>query len=543
MIVIIDNYDSFTYNIFQEISGITDDEVRVIRNDKITVEELKNLEPSKIIISPGPGRPAEAGISIDVIRTFSGKVPVLGICLGHQAIAEAFGGRIIQAASIVHGKVEKIKLDGKGLFRNLPESAGFTRYHSLAAERSSLPESLEITAESSDGEIMGIRHKEFVVEGVQFHPESIGCIDAGRTILANFLRYKREPLDKQGILNKLQQHSALSFDEAAEFMDELTEGALTPVFISAVLTALNSKGVTPEEIAGCASVLKRKKAHIKTDFPVLDTCGTGGDGKHTFNISSFSALIASACGAKVAKHGNRAVSSKSGSADFYSELGINYDLPPEISAELLREEGFVFMFAPIFHGAMRHAGPVRAELGVKTIMNLLGPLVNPADAEYQIIGVYSKELCQVMARAAKMTGVKRVMTVHSEDGLDEISPAAPSRIFFIDEDGNESDYIFKPEEAGLGGFKTADLAGGNGAENAATAGRLLEGGGPAGIRAACILNAGAALAAAGIADSIAGGCKEAEKALDSGAVKKKLESVIRKSNELAARAVNKKAAV
>ena len=533
MIIIIDNYDSFTYNIFQEVSELTDETVKVIRNDKISVEKIKELEPSKIIISPGPGTPSEAGISIDVIRTFSGKVPILGVCLGHQAIAEAFGGRIVQASNIVHGKVEKIRLDGRGLFRNLPVEAEFTRYHSLAAEKSSLPECLEITAESSDGEIMGVRHKELTVEGVQFHPESIGCIDAGRIILKNFLRYKREPLDKKGMLNKLQEHGALSFDEAADFMDELTEGALSPVFISAILTALNSKGITPEEIAGCASVLKKKKQHIRTSLPVLDTCGTGGDGKHTFNISSFSALIAAACGARVAKHGNRAVSSKSGSADFYAELGINYNLSPEQSEKLLEEEGFVFMFAPIFHGAMRHAGPVRAELGVKTIMNLLGPLVNPADAEYQIIGVYSKELCPVMARAAKMTGVKRVMVVHSDDGLDELSPAAPARVFMIDEDGKEDDFIFDPAEAGISGFRTEELSGGSGAENAATARRLIEGGGPAAIRSACILNAGAALTAANLSGSIIEGCKMAEKALDSGAVKEKLDSVVRKSQKAA----------
>ncbi len=533
MIAIIDNYDSFTYNIFQEVAAITDEEIKVFRNDRITVQELKILNPDRIIISPGPGTPSEAGISIEVIRTFAGRVPILGVCLGHQAIAESFGGRVVQAGRIVHGKVEPISLDGKGLFRNLPSKTDFTRYHSLAAERETLPECLEITAHSDDGEIMGLRHKEYVVEGVQFHPESIGCIDAGRIILKNFLRYKREPLDKRGMLQKLQEKGALSFKEAADFMDELTEGALSPVFTAAVLTALNCKGITPEEIAGCASVLKKKKIAVRKSAPVLDTCGTGGDGKHTFNISSLSALIASACGARVAKHGNRAVSSKSGSADFYAGLGINYNITPAQSGQLLEELGFAFMFAPAFHGAMRHAGPVRAELGVKTIMNLLGPLVNPAEAEYQIIGVYADELCPVMARAAKMTGVQRVMVVHSRDGLDELSPAAPSRVFMIDENGNESDSVFDPSEAGMSGYKTAQLLGGNGAENAATALRILDGGGEGAIRAACILNAGAALTAAGIAGTIKAGCMMAEEALDSGAVKEKLEAVVRKSNALA----------
>ena len=529
MIAIIDNYDSFTYNIVQEVAGLTDEEVKVFRNDKISLDELKALAPSKIIISPGPGTPSEAGISIETIRAFSGKVPILGVCLGHQAIAEAFGGRIVSAANIVHGKVEKMRLDGRGLFRNLPVEAEFTRYHSLAAERDSLPECLEITAESSDGEIMGVRHRDMIVEGVQFHPESIGCIDSGRIILKNFIRYKREPLDKKGMLTRLQERGSLSFDEAADFMDELTEGALNPIFTSAILTALNCKGITPEEIAGCASVLKKKKVPLHSSSPALDTCGTGGDGMHTFNISSLSALIASACGARVAKHGNRAVSSKSGSADFYAELGINYNLSPKQSEQLLEEEGFVFMFAPLFHGAMRHAGPVRAELGVKTIMNLLGPLVNPAEAEYQIIGVYSDELCPVMAKAAKMTGVSRVVVVHSDDGLDELSPAAGARVFMIDENGNETDIRFEPSEAGFEGFKTSELVGGNGAENAATALRILDGSGPEAVRAACVLNAGAALLAAGLVETIPEGCEKASAALESGAVKEKLATVVKNS--------------
>ncbi|MDC7126670.1 MAG: bifunctional anthranilate synthase component II/anthranilate phosphoribosyltransferase [Spirochaetales bacterium] len=529
MILIIDNYDSFTYNIYQELSQLTDEEIKVYRNNKITIEEIEKLNPSRIIISPGPGEPDGAGISINVIKEFSGKVPILGVCLGHQAIARCFGGNIVQAGEIVHGKVDEVTLDGRGLFRNLPTKAEFTRYHSLAAEKSSLPDCLEVTAETADGEIMGLRHKEFIVEGVQFHPESIGCIEAGKIVLQNFLRYKREPLDKKGLLNKLQDGESLSFEEAAGFMDELTEGVLSPIFISAILTALNCKGITSEEIAGCASVLKNKKVKIETKMPTLDTCGTGGDGKHSFNISSFSALIAAACGARVAKHGNKAVSSKSGSADFYKELGINYNISPSQSAELIDEENFAFLFAPFFHSAMRFAGPVRAELGVKTIMNLLGPLVNPAESDYQLIGVYDNELCPVMARAAKMVGVERVMVIHSEDGLDELSPAAKSRVFTIDENGKEDDYVFDPVEAGFGGFSTEELAGGSGAENAVEAKKLLDGKGSPALRAACILNAGAALKVANIVGNITAGCRLAAEALDSGVVKKKLDSIISKS--------------
>ena len=532
MIAIIDNYDSFTYNIYQEVSVLSDEEVKVFRNDRISVDELKKNAPSRIIISPGPGYPSDAGVSIAVIREFAGKVPVLGVCLGHQAIAESFGGKIVQAAGIVHGKVENMKLDGRGLFRNLPAEEEFTRYHSLAAERASLPDCLEITAESSDGEIMGLRHREYVIEGVQFHPESIGCVEQGREIFRNFLRYKREPLEKTIILEKLQSRKSLSLEEAADFMDELTEGALNPVFTSAVLSLMNSRQVTAEEIAGFAGVLKRKQSRVDGGRGLLDTCGTGGDGRHTFNISSLSAVIAAACGARVAKHGNRAVSSKSGSTEFYSALGINFDISPAQAAGLLKDEGFAYLAAPFYHGAMAHAAPVRKELGIRTVMNLLGPLVNPAETDYQLIGVYSKDLCPVMARAAKMLGVKRVMTVSSEDGLDELSPAAATRIFLIDGEGNESDTVFNPAEAGFSGFSTEDLRGGSPAENAAEAGRILAGGGSPALRAACILNAGAALMAAGLAASIPGGCREAAEAVDSGRAADKLQSIIRKTSQL-----------
>ncbi len=526
MIALIDNYDSFTYNIYQEISLLTDESVRVFRNDKIDLEELIKLEPGTLIISPGPGRPSEAGISLAAVKYFSGKIPILGVCLGHQVIAECFGGEIVQADRIVHGKVEPISLDGCGLFRNLPATAEFTRYHSLAAKRSSLPDCLEITAESSDKEIMGIRHKEFPVEGVQFHPESIGCLDAGRLILKNFLRYKLKPLDKKALLGKIQDGKDLTFDEASYFMDELTEGSLDPAFTAAVFSALNCKGITAEEIAGCAAVLKKKKLPVTASSPVLDTCGTGGDGKHTFNISSLAALMAAAAGVKVAKHGNRAVSSKSGSADFYRELGIRYQFSPDQSEELLNREGFAFLFAPLFHRAMAYAAPVRREMGVKTIMNLLGPLVNPAEAEYQLIGVYSDELCPIMAKAAKITGALRVMTVHSSDGLDEISPAAPSRLFMIDEKGIETDTIFNPAENGITGYSVNDLRGGGAEENAETAWRIINGEGSEAIKTACLLNAGAALMLAGDAGSIMEGYQTVSRLLAEGKVKGKVRSLI-----------------
>ena len=517
MIALIDNYDSFTFNVYQYLKEITDEEVQVFRNDKITLSELANLKPARIILSPGPGRPEDAGISLDAVQHFLGKVPILGICLGHQTIVQALGGKIVSARRIVHGKVEAMSHDGRGIFRNMPAPAKFTRYHSLAAEEASLPEGLEITARSDDGEIMGIRHKSHILEGVQFHPESIGSED-GRTLLKNFLKYKREPLNKQGLLNKLLAGQDLDEKEAEDFMDELTEGSLSEAFIAAILTALNAKGIKAHEVAGCARVLRRKKVAVSVPGKTIDTCGTGGDGRGTFNISSFSALIAASMGIKVTKHGNRAVSSKSGSTDFYRSLGIPVDSGPDEAARMVSETGFCYLAAPLFHSAMRHAAPVRRELGIKTIMNLLGPLSNPADAECQLIGVYDEELCPVMARAARLLGIRRVITVHSRDGLDEISPAAPTRIFSIDQDGIETDTVFDPATVGISGYTTDDLNGGSGEENARMAVAILKGAGNRACIEACCLNAGAAAFAYGSAPSIEEGYEMAKKSLEEGKV-------------------------
>lgn len=544
MHLLIDNYDSFTYNIFQTLSELTSEPVRVVRNDALTVGDIEAMAPSTIILSPGPGRPEEAGICVDVIRAFSGKIPILGVCLGHQAIGYAFGGVVKSASRIVHGKAEPIRLDGKGLFRAISSPSLFTRYHSLAVERETLPECLEETAVSMDGELMGIRHKEHLTEGIQFHPESLAS-DYGRMVLKNFLSYKRDPFELKSVLSQVIAGNRLSRVQAEDFMDELTEGNMTDVQIAGFLTALNAKGIHRDELAGAAAVLNRKAKKLSLSGPLLDTCGTGGDETGTFNISSMSALVAASAGARVAKHGNRAVSSRSGSADFFRELGIANDLPPAGVAGMIESEGFGFLFAPLYHGAMKFAAKARKELGIKTIMNLLGPLANPAGAEYRLIGVFADEFCLPMAEAAKELGVKKVMIVHSEDGLDELSVCAPSRVVYIDESGAVSDYSFDPGVAGIPRYRIEELKGGRPEENARIALAILGGkspeaaegpppakagngnGGFAAIRDAVLLNAGAALFVYGIGDSISQGYRIAKAAFDSGKTLEKLNDIRR----------------
>jgi anthranilate synthase/phosphoribosyltransferase len=524
MYVIIDNYDSFTHNLYQYLRELTDADVQVFRNDRLTVDQLAAMKPAGIVISPGPGRPEEAGISIETVRRLAGTVPILGVCLGHQAIGAAYGARIVQARRIVHGKAEEISLDGRGLFRGLPKTARFTRYHSLAIEEASLPDCFEVSARAADGEIMGVRHRELLLEGIQFHPESIAS-EHGKRCLQNFLTYRREPFPLTVILARLQERKGMSREEAEAFMDELTDGALSDAQIAGVLASLTAELVTPDTLAGFASVLRRKKRPFASDRRVLDTCGTGGDGLGTFNISSLAAIVAASCGALVAKHGNRGVSSPCGSADFFRELGVAVDAPAPVGEALLRDTGFCFLFAPTFHGAMRHASRVRADLGIRSAMNLVGPLSNPADASYQLIGVWDPRFLGPVADAAHLLGVRRVMTVHGEDGLDEVSVCARTRVVEIDETGRRSEYGLTPEEFGIPRFSTDQLRGGSAAENARTAAEVLAGTGPAAVTEAVALNAGAALYICGCARNIGEGYLRARGAMADGTAAAKLDQV------------------
>jgi len=526
MVLIIDNYDSFTYNLYQYISEIGVDDITVVRNDKISISKIEELSPDSLVISPGPGRPETAGITVKAIKAFSGKIPILGVCLGHQAIGYAFGARIIGAKNIVHGKTDEVSMDGKGLFRNIPSPAKFTRYHSLVVDTDRLPEQFEITATSSDDELMGIRHKDYLLEGIQFHPESIAS-EFGKKLLYNFFHYMREPFDFKKVLNKLINSQNLSRAEAEYFMEELTGGQLTNAQIAAILTGFNSKGITSEELAGLASILDRNKIKITYSGDLLDTCGTGGDGKGSFNISSLAAIVASSCGAKVAKHGNRSISSKSGSADFYRALGIPIDISPNFATKILSKTGFTFLFAPIYHKSMKYAAQVRRELGIKTVMNILGPLVNPADTIYQTIGVFDENLLEIIAKAAILLGKKHILTFHSEDGLDEISVCAPTNIVEMHDNGDINKYKIKPEDFGIKPYNLNEIKGGMAEENAGIAISILKGNSSKynAIKTAVEVNTGASLYVSKIANTIKEGFEMAREAIEDKRALKKLEEI------------------
>ena len=325
----------------------------------------------------------------------------------------------------------------------------------------------------------------------------------------------------------------LTMEEMTLTMEEITSGQATPAQIASLITALRLKGETVDEITAAARVMRDKAVPIEVargpDVPVLvDTCGTGGDQTHTFNISTATAFVVAGAGVRVAKHGNRSVSSSSGSADVCEALGINLDLSPEEVARSVDEHGIGFLFAPALHGTMKHAIGPRREIGIRTIFNILGPLTNPAGAEVQILGVFRKDLPGVMAEVLGKLGCRRALVVHGEDGMDEITTTGSSHVAEWHE-GRVRQYTVHPEDFGIPVGTIDDIRGGNAEENARIILELFEGK-KGGKRDIVLLNAGAALHVAGSADTIEKGVELARQAIDDGKAMEKLQAMIRHSN-------------
>lgn len=542
MILLIDNYDSFSYNVFQLVGALESD-VKVIRNDEMTVEEIEKLAPSHIILSPGPGRPADAGICEEVVTHFAGKIPVLGICLGHQAICEAFGGKITYAKELMHGKQSVAKIDNaSNLFANMHGEMTVGRYHSLAASEEDLPECLKITARTADGEVMAVEHVQYEVYGVQFHPESI-LTPEGNRVIENFLgKYSEETLTKiaeenkkkesdkiKAAIIKLSKKEDIGYEMAKAVMNEIMDGNTSEVQKSAYLTALSMKGETIEEITGSAEAMRDHSLKLKTDRSTLEIVGTGGDNANSFNISTTSAMVISAAGVPVTKHGNRAASSKSGAADCLEALGANITIDPEKSVEVLNQTGICFLFAQKYHSAMKYVGPIRKELGIRTIFNILGPLTNPACPSMIVLGVYEEALLEPLAKVLSNLGIQRGLVVFGKEKLDEISAVGATAICEIDH-GTFQKYEIAPEDMGLEHCAQGDLLGGTPAENAEITKAVLRGEEKGGKRNAVLMNAGAALYVAGKADSIKEGVALAAKTIDSGAAYRKMEEFVRMTN-------------
>ncbi|HEX7389136.1 MAG TPA: bifunctional anthranilate synthase component II/anthranilate phosphoribosyltransferase [Acidiphilium sp.] len=534
MILLIDNYDSFTFNLVH-FFGDLGAECVVRRNDTLTVDEALAMKPEAIVLSPGPCTPNEAGICLDLIGAAAGKVPVLGVCLGHQAIAQAFGGHVGRAPVPMHGKLSPIRHRGSDVFAGLPDPFEATRYHSLIVDRATLPEDLIPTAFTDDGIVMGLRHRSLPVYGVQFHPESIATAH-GHTLLRNFLGLVRGRnqgpadilADLKPVLDRLARGETLSAEMAEAAFGAFIDGRSNDAQIAGMLMAMRVRRETVAELTGAVRAMRARMRTIDAPPDAMDVCGTGGDGAGTLNISTAVSFVIAGLGVPVAKHGNRAQSSRAGAADVLTALGVKVEPEYERLSEILREAGCVFLFAPRHHAGLRDAAAARVALGTRTVFNLLGPMANPAQVRRQLIGVFDPAWARPMAETLSHLGTERAMIVHG-DGLDELTLAGESRVVSLDH-GAIAEFTVTPDDAGLPRAPLSAIIGGDAAHNAAALRALLDGA-PGAYRNAVLLNAAAALIVAGRVSALRDGAVLAAESIDSGAARDRLDRLRRASAE------------
>jgi anthranilate phosphoribosyltransferase len=436
---------------------------------------------------------------------------------------------VSRATRLLHGKTSQIYHYKNELFSGIPSPFTATRYHSLIVEEDGLPDELEIIAFTDAGEIMGLKHKEYPVYGLQFHPESI-LTETGKQILKNFTSLivptiKGKKLMLKSYIAKVVGKQNLTQEESFHAMEIIMTGQATPAQIGGYLIGLRMKGETMSEIIGSAQAMRSVANQIspKGKDVILDTAGTGGDGSHSINISTTAAFVIAGAGYCVAKHGNRAASSKCGSADVLEELSVQINLTPDQVKQCIEEIGIGFMFAPLFHPAMKHAIGPRRELAQRTIFNVLGPLTNPANATHQLIGVYDPILTETLARVLGALNVKGAMVVHSKKGLDELSTDGVNTVSKL-QNGNVESYEFVPQDFGLRPADQAMLKGSDPAFNAKTLRAILDGSDDSPRRDVVALNAAAAIST--VEGDLKTNLEKANAAIDDGSALTKLEALI-----------------
>lgn len=507
MFLLIDNYDSFTYNLVHafENQGISPD---VVRNDEHRLLELaENPELKAVCISPGPSNPDNAGLCLQFLSRLPKQIPVFGVCLGHQILGRFAGARIKVNYRIMHGKQSEVQHNHLGLFKGLSAPMTVARYHSLVVDEASCPDCLEITARTPEGEVMALTFKDRPWSGVQFHPESI-LTPEGNQLIANFLEenglkagqaacrsnsLKALPIQIPKVLEALAGGEDLDKETARHIFNRLMNGELTPAQSGALLLGLRAKGETSVELQMAAEAVLDKAVQLpgleQITEPVLDVVGTGGDSKFSFNCSTATALTLAGLGYKVLKHGNRSVSSRCGSADVLEKLGLPLDLPPAAVAPTLQKDNFAFLFAVNMHPAFKHIMPVRRELGVRTLFNMLGPLTNPGRPGRRLIGVAGPHMLLLLARALAAMSVQRAAVVHGSGGYDELTPLGPAEVVFIDQ-GKIRQTTIRPEDYGFSPCTERDLAISGADEGCAVLRELLSGRGSKPMREMLALNVG-----------------------------------------------------
>ena len=534
LILLIDNYDSFVFNVEQYLRELTDEEVRCVRNDKITLDEIRRLNPSKIVLSPGPKHPQDSGICLEILKSDIA-APILGICLGHQAIGLVHGAKIKRLEKPYHGKTSLIKVSRKEpLFTGLPDEFEVMRYHSLYVDE--LPSNLEASAVSEDGVVMALSVKDRPIFGIQFHPESY-FTQYGKKIIENFINYEAAPAAEvakepkihplKPFLIKLQENERLDDRDFEQICEIIASKEYEITQLAALLVLISEKSLYPQSLASLAKNILKYSQTYRDPSPMIDLCGTGGDGFKTINISTTVAFILASLGVKVAKHGNKAVSSKSGSSDVLEILGVHSSNSLLRQRELLNDKNLAFFHAPFFHPLVGEVREVRQRLGIRTVFNVLGPLLNPNLAlKNQLVGVYHKPVLRLYAETLQLLGRERALVVRGEDGLDEISLCDETRVVEL-RGGQISEYSITPEQFGFRRAFHSEIEGGTPEQNAEILKQILKGEISGPKFDVVVLNAMFALYAAGVADSPAQAKELILDAIKSGKVYRYFEDYVR----------------
>ena len=536
MILMIDNYDSFVFNVEQYLKEMTDDEVITVRNDAITIDDIKKMNPSKIIFSPGPKHPKDSGICLEILNnTYElGNIPILGICLGHQAIGMNFGGEIKRLENPLHGKTSEITVlsENSVLFKNLPKKFKVMRYHSLYVD--DIPETLEVTAKSEDGVAMAVEHKSKNIFGIQFHPESI-FTEYGKNMIRNFLNIEVsetlqnninskntnekgnfENMDKY--LKKLQENIALTDTDFREICKIIDSKNYDIVQLGALLVLISEKSLYPESLTAFVKNILEYSTTFEDDSDMIDVCGTGGDGFKTINISTAVAFILGAMEVNVAKHGNRAISSKSGSSDVLDKLGVPLENSLANQIEKLHVKNLAFFHAPFFHKLVGEVREVRNRLGIRTVFNILGPLLHPnTKLKYQLVGLYHEPVHRLYAETLQLLGRKHALAVRGNDGLDEITICDDTKIIEV-KDEQIFEYTVSPESFGFKRAFHSEIEGGTPEENAEILIKILKGAEKSAKFDIVVLNAMFALYTADVVDHPAKAKDMVLEAIESGKV-------------------------
>ncbi|WP_311320490.1 anthranilate phosphoribosyltransferase [Capnocytophaga sputigena] len=533
MILLIDNYDSFVFNVAQYLGELTDEEVRTMRNDQLTLAEIRALNPSRIVLSPGPKHPKDSGICLEILKEIT-DIPILGICLGHQAFGLVHGATVKRLEVPLHGKTSVLTVTEPQsvLFKGLPQQFSVMRYHSLYVDKDTLPQELIITALSDDGVIMALQHKTKPIHSIQFHPESF-FTEYGKNILKNFLigtqavqnvqnteekakAYANEVF--KAALKKLQENQPLGDSDFKQICEVLHSKQYDIVQLGALLVLISEKSLYPESLTAFVRNILAYSTTFADPRPMIDLCGTGGDGLKTINISTTVAFIVAALGVKVAKHGNRSVTSQSGSTDVLGELGIAMESNLMKQLDSLDKNGLAFFHAPFFHNLVGEVREVRQRLGIRTVFNVLGPLLHPnTKLKYQLVGLYHEPVMRLYAETLQLLGREHALVVRGNDGLDEISICDETKI--VEVKGKQIlEYTIAPE---MFGFKRAfhtNIQGGTPTENAEILRRTLKGEERGAKADIVILNAMFALYTANVVKQPAEAKPLIEEALRSGKV-------------------------